>query len=235
MSNDENDSIYRGILYNSVAEQLAKAVPDSVRYRKPMDATHYRVANEYVIQYLLSHGMELTEQTARKESSSYLIERHNPTWLARKLRLNQNQRLFPQLVEVLHKDKHVESTTQSSNEIGEQPIRQKSRGLPRIPDEILSSKSRETSYVRDDKRILQSSDEGIFTDMFSDEEPQMKENLKHRQKKEKPIFTILEENEADQKRKKKAYGRLYPPKKEKEPKRKEFKMSDITNTNIDTI
>jgi hypothetical protein len=225
MSNTENDSIFRGILYDSFAEQLSKAVADSKRYRKPMDATSYRVANEYVIQFLLSHGMELTEQAARKESSSYLIERHNPKWIARKLKLEQNQALFPQLVKVLQKDKPAEPATESSNEIEEKPIKQKSRGLPKIPDEILSSQSHETGLPRD-KRILKSSDEEIFTDMFSDEEPEMEE---------KPIFTVLEEDEADIKRKKKSSGKLRPPKKEKDQKKQYYKQAQQTETIIDTI
>ena len=223
MNNEENDSIYRGILYNSVAEQLTKAVSDNNRYRKPMDTTAFRLANEYVIQYLLSHGMELTEQAAGKESNSYLIERHNSTWVARKLKIDHNQSLFPQLVKVLHKDEPETSSTTESDNFEDQP-KMKTRGLPKVPEEIRSRS------IANEERILQSSDEGIFTEMFSFDGQETEEGQTYRQK---PIFTILEEDVED--KKKKTTSRLYPPKKVKEPKRSTFKNSRVTGTMIDTL
>ena len=258
MSEEEeiNSNHYEeGFFYHEIADQLCKNYTEKHPFRRPMDAPAYRLANEFVIQFLLRHRMEISEKIANEESNSYLMERHSPTWIARRLKIDGTDSLFPQLVRVLGKAVNYQKPPSHHSNEGDLPEVQQ-RALPKVPSEIRSQdeqqqdqkeqKKEKPSRKReedDDRKNLQSSDSGVFTEMLNGttttavQEPSEQTRHRHRHHHgQRPYFTALEN--PTQYEEKDKMARLYTKKKKaKEPEPpKDFRQAPplSVSTHIDT-
>ena len=246
MSDDESTSeIPQGLYYHAIAEQICENYKETKKFRKPMDAPAYRLANEYAIQFLLKHRMEFTEKLAVEESSSYLMERHNPMWIARRLKLDPNEAFFNQLIHALGKD-NIQLTSSSAYSTNDEFPSVQQRSLPKVPSDIRGKEEQSKSAKRyreqeDDRRNLQSSDSGVFTEMLNgtttelpEPEPKIEKHHHHHHHGPRPFFTALEDPTFDEKKDKAA--RLYTKKKkEKEPAPpRDWRNVPPSATHIDT-
>ena len=245
MSEEESNQYEEGFFYHEIADQLCKNYQEKRKFRKPMDAPAYRLANEFVIQFLLKHRMEISEKIATEESSSYLMERHSPTWIARRLKIDPSDAIFPQLVRVLGKSVNYQRPpSHHSNEEDLPDVQQ--RALPKVPSEIRSQDEPQQKQSRrreeeDDRRNLQSSDSGVFTEMLNgttttavQEPSEQTRHRHHHHHGQRPYFTALEN--PTQYEEKDKMARLYTKKKkDKEPEPpKDFRQAPPLSTHIDT-
>ncbi|EAX95427.1 hypothetical protein TVAG_368270 [Trichomonas vaginalis G3] len=229
----EKSESFNGLYYHAVAEKLAQNFSNNKKFRKPMDAEAYRIANEYAIEYLGNHSMSLTEEIAVSESNQYILERHNPNWVARKLKLNPTEPLFPQLVKVLGADQPATVSDTFSDSEEPQPLRNSinvsERGLPKVPEEVKGKNN--------GRRNLMSDDEDVFTAVMNT--TYAEENLgepKEKKHHHQPEFTALADEEAKENKPSRLYNKKEKRgKKEKlAPPPKDYRAHDMTDTIIDT-
>lgn len=228
----ENSEQIIGLYYHAIAEKLSENYISNKKFRRPMDAEAYRIANEYAIEYLGNHSMDITEELAKEESNQYILERHTPTWLARKLKLVPNEPLFPQLIQALGKDQPATvSNTYSDTEDQQQEIR--SRGinenaLPKIPDAVKGKQI--------GRRNLMSDDEDMFTGVMNttyveeNNNPDVPEKKHHHNS----VFTALDEQEQITKKPNRLYQGKQKNTKKLAPPPRDFRAHLNTDTVIDT-
>lgn len=91
----------QAIYYNNIANCIACHCDSAVgqfKSKKRFDLKSYEIAKELVTQFILAHYMDNTGITLEKETQGKLVMERDVEWSARKLKLNSNYPLIPQLV-----------------------------------------------------------------------------------------------------------------------------------------
>lgn len=146
----EEQAIVQKIYNRAFAKTLSdKCDSKLTRFRKPSDSPAQRIANEFVVNYLISHSLDFTSDTAETESKQFLTERHDTVWIARKLKLNPTQPLLKQLLTELGKisDPALEKAEENNSV----------KPLHKVPSKVKGGMNEE------DLVLLQSTDNAFTT------------------------------------------------------------------------
>ena len=90
----------QSIYLNSVASAMShKCKPLIQQFKKPNDTTAERIAQEIVAQFISNHLMQHTANTLEAETQNCIRIRHDQSWLARKLKLDDELSIAKQILD----------------------------------------------------------------------------------------------------------------------------------------
>lgn len=107
---DKTKKNLHAIYLNSIAASMMKnCKPYCKEFKKPRDNLAQRIAGEIAAHYILSHYMESASKTLDIESENYIRPRHEIQWAARRLGLDINSPVIPQIINSVRPGKHAPS------------------------------------------------------------------------------------------------------------------------------
>lgn len=101
----ENIDIIHAIYLNTISKQIAdNADYTDQNFRKPLDTQAFRIAAEFVADYLATNHMANSSNICEKESQGYLRNRHDHSWVFRRLKLDESKDVVSQLLDLYDPD-----------------------------------------------------------------------------------------------------------------------------------
>jgi hypothetical protein len=167
--NSEKETLkcLHAIYLHTIAEKIKDGIDiKEGEFRKPIDTLAYKIASEYVANYLVSQIMVNSFEVVSKETDNYVRQRHDDAWIVKKLVLDETRNVFDQLMELCVSNKTTTAT--GTGTISGRKMKPKitRRGLGQedgdVPD-TLQSKTQTTSDVQ----FIESHDFSQFTGILT--------------------------------------------------------------------
>jgi len=95
----EDLSGIRAVYLNSIASSLVESsAQQQNNFRRPIDLPSYRIAAEFVADYLRENNMLNSLQTTYHETNQYIKQRHGSSWIFQKLQIDERKPIIHQLI-----------------------------------------------------------------------------------------------------------------------------------------
>ena len=160
--------IIHAIYLNTISKQIRlEADLPQGEFRKPIDLPAYRVACEYVAQYFTQKLMTNTMEITSKESDNYVRTRHDENWLAKKLRLDETQDLFTQLLDCVVPNWENPQSQTGTSVSGRRMKPRAARGLGTGEGSQPGTLQSKTQTATGDVNFIESNDFSQFTNVLT--------------------------------------------------------------------